>query len=285
MPGPTIDQAFKTKFNDDLHLTYRQKSSKFRGLVRTDGQVNGSSVRFYKLGFLSATAKARNGEIPAQDPDMSFVSATMADRYVRADIDQLDLTKLSVDVRSGYVQAAASAFGNETDDTIINAMNAGATTASGAGLLTTAQGWSKSNALIAARIMDMNNVPDDGMRFCCVTPHGWSQLMGIDQFVRSDYIGPEDLPFKRMGIEIRSWNRFHWFQSPRLPNAGLATAVHFFWHLRAVGHGINAEVQTDWQWEAKRWNWTMAGAMSMGAVVIDATGAFKATLDDTAAIT
>ena len=278
MAGPTIDQAFITKFNEDLHLTFRQKASKFRGLVRTDGQVNGSSVRFYKLGFLSATAKGRNGEIPAQDPDMSFVTATMADRYVRADVDQLDLTKLSIDVRSGYVQASASAFGNETDDTIINAMNTGATASGITG------GWTRNNALIAARLLDFNNVPDDGMRFAAVSPQGWAQLMCIDQFVRSDYIGPEDLPFKRMGLEVRSWNRFHWFQSPRLPGAGTATAKQFFWHYRGVGHGINAEVQTDWQWEAKRWAWTMAGAMSMGAIVIDGTGVFSASFDDTAAL-
>ena len=276
MPGPTIDQAFITKFNEDLHLTFRQKASKFRGLVRTDGQVNGSSVRFYKLGFLTASAKARNGEIPAQDPDMSFVTATMADRFTRADIDQLDLTKLNVDVRSGYIQAAASAFGNETDDTIINAMSAGATTAA-SGIGTS---WTRNNALIAGQILDQNNVPDDGMRFCAVTPAGWAQLMTIDQFVRSDYIGPEDLPFRRMGLEVRSWNRFHWFQSPRLPGVGGTTSTNFFWHYRAVGHGINAEVQTDWQWEAKRWNWVFAGAMSMGATVIDPTGAYKVTIND-----
>ena len=48
MAVATPDQAFITKFEKDIHLTYRLMASKLRGLVRTDADVNGSTARFYK---------------------------------------------------------------------------------------------------------------------------------------------------------------------------------------------------------------------------------------------
>ena len=97
--GPTIDQTFITKFNNDMHLTYRQIGSKFRGLVRTDASVKAETCRFYKLGTVRASSKSRNGEIPASNPDHAYATATMADRYCLVYVDELDLTKLAVDVR------------------------------------------------------------------------------------------------------------------------------------------------------------------------------------------
>lgn len=279
MAGPTIDQAFITKFEKDLHLTYRQMASKLRGLVRTDAQVNGSTARFYKLGTLVATAKSRNGEIPSQNPDHSYATATMVDRYISLYADQLDLTKLDVDLKSGYLRAGAAAFGVETDDQIIQALT-GATTNFGG----YSGNWSQNNALIACRYFDINNVPDDGRRFAAVTPYGWAHLMTIDEFIRSDYVGPDDLPYKKMGMEVRTWLGINWIKHTRLPGSGTTQAKSYLWHMDAVGHGINAEVQTNWEWKNERWAWNMAGAMSMGATVIDATGVFEARWNDETAL-
>jgi hypothetical protein len=279
MAGPTIDQAFITQFNKDLFLTYRQAGSKLRGLVRTDGQVVGSSVNFYKLGTLAATTKARNGDIPAQNPDHSKVTATMADYYIGLYVDQLDLTKLEVDLRGGYVTAGASAFGIKTDQIIIDAMSTGATVNFGAytGNLT------RNNALTAVQYLNERFVPDDGKRFAIISAAAWSHLMSIDQFVRSDYVGP-DLPFKQMGIEARTWLGVHWMTSQYLPGVGTSTAKYYMFHQSAIGHGINADVSSQWQWKNEKWAWHMAGAMSMGSTVIDPNGIVEMRFNDTATL-
>lgn len=283
MASPTISEAFVTQFNRDLHLIYRQMSSKLRGLVRTDGQVVGSSVNFYKLGTVSATAKARNGEIPTQNPEHSKVTATMLDRYISLYVDQLDLTKLEVDLRNGYLQAGASAFGIETDQQIIDAMKDGATVTLGDYGSSDADNWTRNFALRAVAELDKRFVPDDGKRFGLITAQGWSHLMAIDQFVRSDYVGP-DLPFKQMGVEARTWLGIHWIKHQYLPGAGTATAKHYVFHASAVGHGINADISSQWQWKNERWAWNMAGAMSMGATTIDANGIVECRVDDTASL-
>ena len=208
MAVSTVDQHFITKFAKDTHLNYRLMASKLRGLVRTDADVNGSTARFYKLGSVIATTKARNGEIPMSNPDHSFVTATMTDRYALVPIDQLDLSKMNEDLRGGYVKALAAGFAQPTDNDILTAMNGSTTT------VTVATNLTRGDALRLSETLDANFVPRDGRRFAVVTPRAWNFLMSIDQFVRSDYVGPDDLPFKRQGMAVRTWNDMHWMVHP-----------------------------------------------------------------------
>ena len=285
MAGPSIDQAFITKFNSDLHLTFRQMGPLFRGLVRTDAQVKGDSARFYKFGSIAVGPKARNGEIAASNADTSYVTASMTDKYALIYLDELDLTKLAVDVRGGYVKAGAAAFGVATDDYIITALQTGRNASYAIdNTAATYKSIDRGTALKIGEQLDRNNVPRDGMRFCAVTPHAWSALMSIDQFVRSDYNGAEDLPFKRIGRPVRTWNDIHWFVSNRLPGVGTSAAYCYAFHREAAGHGINADLNTSWDWENDRRAWSMSGSMSQGAVVIDDLGIVEVKLDDTQAL-
>lgn len=279
MAAPYIDDAFKTKFNDDLHLTYQQGASKIRGTVRTDGQVIGKDVRFMKLGTIGMVAKSRNGDIPLTQPAHNHVDATMIDKYLHVLIDGLDLTKLSIDVRNGYIKSMAAAAARETDDIIISAMSAGATVSQGSysGVIT------RNVALEVNEILDAADVPRDGRRFCAVSAHQWAALECINQFVSADYNGP-DLPFKKMGFETRTWNDVHWMVHNRLPGKGTTQVKCYAWHMDAVGHGVNSEVQLQWQWKNEKWAWDGAGAMSMGACVIDTAGLVEVRLNDTTAL-
>lgn len=281
MAVPTIDNAFITEFNRDLHLVYQRRASKLRGTVRTDGQVIGKEVRFQKLGTLNMVSKARNGEIPITNPAHSYVTAPMEDAYMRVVIDQLDLTKLNTDVRNGYLASMAAAAARKTDDIIINAMANGATVTVGDYGSTESPLIDRNMALMVNKKLDAADVPRDGRRFCVVTPHQWAALECIKQFVSADYNGP-DLPFKKMGFETRTWNDVHWMVHSGLPGAETSQAKCYAWHMDAVGHGINADVSIQWQWKNELWGWDGAGALSMGAVVIDANGLVEIRVDDTA---
>lgn len=279
MAGPTIDQAFITKFNRDVHLVYQQKKSKIRGTVRTDADVDGNKVRFQKIGTVTAQSKGRHGDIPPSNPDHSYVEATMNDRYTLDYIDKLDLTKLNIDLRGGYVETHARAFGRETDDQIITAMTAGATLTQG----TYSGNLTRNFVLEACEQLDAGDVDDDGMRFGLITPRSWSHLMTVSEFVSGDYVGP-DLPFTKIGLEMRTWNGVHWIKHTRLPGRGTSQAKNYLYHFASVGHGINDEVDITWDWENKKKAWSGAGSMSMGAVVIDSAGLVELRVDDTAAL-
>ncbi len=280
MPGPTIDDAFIQKFNRDVHLSYQQRQSKFRSLVRTDGEVNGESVRFQKLGVLGVTGKARNGQIPIQNPEHTHVDCTLIDRYGAVLIDKLDLTKLNIPVREGYVYEMSSAFARETDDQIIDALDAGATLNVG----DYSTGITRNMALLAREALDDGEVDSDGRVFCGVTPRQWSHLMTIDEFKSADFIGFDNLPYKNVGLEMKLWNRVRWFQSTRLPGVRTTTAECFMWHWRSVGHAIGAEVDITWDWENLMKGWSGAGSMSMNAVVIDPVGVVELRVNDQASL-
>lgn len=279
----TIDQAFITKFNRDAHLTFQQKSSKLRGMVRTDGEVSAEACRFQKIGSVSMGVKARNGEIPVTSPAHSYVTATMSDKYLRVLIDKLDLTKLNIDVRNGYIETMASAAGREIDDVIIDAFEAGATQTVGDYGSSDTDYIDRNMALEVNRALDRSDVPRDGMRFAAVTPAQWAALECISQFVSADYVGP-DLPFKKMGFETRTWNDVHWMVHNRLPGVGTSQAKCYAWHMKAVGHGIANDIEMQWAWNNAVYAWDGACALSMGAVVIDTGGIVEIRVDDTGAL-
>lgn len=284
MAAPTINQAFEIKFQRDTHLIYQQGGSKFRGLCRTDGSVKAETCRFYKLDTVSTSGKTRQGDIAVSNPTHSYATATMDDQYVALLVDELDLTKLNSNVRESYAKAVANAFGRKTDEQIIDGMETGATQTLGDYGSSDDDNFTLNLTLRANRTLDANNVPRDGRRFCAVTPHQWAWLMKIDQFVRSDYTGP-DLQFTKTGEPMKTWNGINWFCSTLLPGVGTATAKSYLWHHDAVGHGINSEIKVQWDWENLKQAWSCAGSSSMGAVVIDPTGLVEIRVDDTTALT
>lgn len=281
MPGPTIDQAFITQFNRDVYLAYQVTEAKFRKLIRTDAEVLGDRVRFQKLGTLTVTSKARNGNIPIQNPDHSFVDLLMLDRYAAVLIDQLDLTKLNIAVREGYIYNMAAAFARESDAQIITAMSVGA---AGANIVGGAVALTRSLVLTARERLDLGNVPSDGRVYAAVTPRQWSHLMTIPEFANSDFIGFDNQPWNMRGEPMKYWNRTFWFQSTLLPGIGTATSQNFMWHYRGIGHGTGQEMSITWDWENLMKGWSGAGSMSMNAVVIDSTGLVRINTSDMVAI-
>lgn len=283
MAAPYIDANFEIKFNRDVHLEFMQRGSKLRNMVRTDGEVRGETVRFAKFGTLSMVSKARNGEIPVTNPAHNYAAATMVDKYLRVQIDKLDLTKMSLDVRNGYVQQMVAAAAENTDDQIIDAIDSGATVTVGDYGASDTDYIDENMALEINEALDVRKVPRDGRRFCAVTPRQWAALMKINSFASADYVG-QDLPFKATGFEMRSWNDMNWCMHYLLPGVATATARCFAWHQSAVGHGIASELDFMWIPSTAIHGWEGSAGMSMGACVIDANGVVEIRVDDTGAL-
>lgn len=277
---PYPDAAFVTKFNRDLHLVYQQRMSKLRIAVRMDGEVMANSVRFQKLGAINMVSKSRNGDIPVTNPAHNYVDATMQDKYLRVLIDKLDLAKMNIDVRNGYINSMVASANRQTDDFIISALQSGGSTNYVGDYSAT---MSRNLAIQVNETMDALDVDRDGRRFCALTPHQWGAMMTIDQFTRADYNGPDDLAFKKMGFEVRTWNDIHWLMHNRLPGKGTANAKCYAWHMQAVGHGVASEIDLQWVWSNEKFAWDGAGALSMGSAVIDVNGVVEVRVGDTVA--
>lgn len=121
----TIDIAFIKQFESEVHMAYQRMGSKLRNTVRTTN-VNGSTVRFQKIGTGAASTKARNGNVTAMELVHTTVEATMADFYAAEYIDKLDELKVNIDERQAVAKSAAAALGRKTDEILYTAMDAGA---------------------------------------------------------------------------------------------------------------------------------------------------------------
>jgi Phage capsid protein len=278
MPSPTIDEAFIIKFNDDAHLAFQQRASKIRGTVRTDASVMASKVRFQKIGTTIAKQKARNGDIPPSNPEHTYAEAIMEDWYDLILVDQLDLTKLNIEIRGNYIKTLSYSFGRKTDDILLAAMQAGATN----NMFAYTGNLDRNNALLAVEALQRLDVDLDGNIFALVSPRGWAHLMAIQEFASSDYVGP-DLPYLKR-VDARTWYGVNWIVHNRLPGIGTAQVKYYLYHSSAIGHGINADLDITWDWENPKKAWSAAASMSMGGVVIDTNGIIELRLNDTAAL-
>ena len=268
----TISNAFIEEYNADVHMLYRQYGSRLANTTRK-GTVQGSTVHFQKFGTLAAQGKTRNAEHTFLDPAHSKVSATMADYYVPTLIDDLDMLKENIDEKGAHAAAHAAALGKKTDEVLITAMEAGANStdagdASGA--------FDFNTAMSIVTKFSVNEIPDDGNRFCALHPYAWAQFLQVNEFANADYVSSENLPFKG-SLTAKFWMGTLWMPLPNIAHGVSATnvATNLAWHRTAIGHGVNKEISTTWDYENTRSAWSCVSSMSLGAKVIEDTGMLK----------
>lgn len=266
----SITQAFIEEYDANVHLTFQQMGSRFINMTRK-GTVMGKTVYWQVFGTLAAQQKNRNAAHSFIDPLHTRASASMADWYVPTLIDDLDLLKLNIDERRAHAAAQVAALGRKADEIILTAMDAGANATQ---LGANNAAWTIDTFMDVLTTFQLNEVPDDGGRFCAMHPYAWAQAMEVTQFANADYVGFDALPFKG-GMTAKTWMGTTWFPLPMIDLDGSNIAKNFAWHKSVVGHGVNKEIETKWDWENTYSAWSCVSAMSLGAAVIEDTGVYE----------
>jgi hypothetical protein len=181
-----------------------------------------------------------------------------------ATVDALDELKINHDEKMVLANAGAYALGRKTDELIIKA------------LVGTDQifadedaGLTRDKVLAAFEWLGANDVPDDGQRYAIVGWKQWSDLLSINEFASSDYVGSDDLPWK--GTQAKRWLGTLWMPHSGLPiSDGIRRC--FWYHRTAIGHAIGADVQSDITWHGDHAAHFVNNSMSQGAVLVDGDG-------------
>jgi hypothetical protein len=269
----TIDQAFVKQFQAEVHEAYQRQGSKLRPTVRSKTNVKGASTVFQRVGRGVAASKARNGVVPVMNLAYSTVECFLQDHYAGDWIDKFDELKTNINEMQVLANAGAYALGRKTDELIIAALDAATAEAVGtqAGQ-TDNDGMTRAKALLAFEMLGELDVPDDGQRFAVVGWKQWSELLTIQEFANSDYIGDEELPWK--GTQAKRWLGATW-----MPHSGLTlngTLRHcYFYHRTAIGHAAASEIVTDVTWHGDRAAHFVNSMMSQGAVLVDGEGVVR----------
>ena len=266
----TIDQAFIKQFEAEVHMAYQRMGSKMKNLVRNVNSVKGSTVQFQKVAKGSASTKARHAEVVAMNSVHSNVTATLSDFYAADYVDKLDELKVNIDERNVVAQNAAYALGRKTDSIITDDFDANATTLAhnSAG---TGNGMNLGKAQNVFEIFGNNDVPDDGQRYWVVGPKQWSDLLGLDQFSRAEYVGEADLPYKG-GMTAKRWLTFMWMGFSGLSINASNDRKTIAFHKSSMGLGVGSDVRTEVNYIPEKVAHLTTSYMSMGSVLIDGDG-------------
>jgi hypothetical protein len=265
----SIDQAFVKQFQSEVHESYQRLGSRLRPTVRSKTGVRGISTVFQRVGRGIAATKARHGAVPVMTIDHTNVECFLQDFYAGDWIDKLDELKVNIDERAVVANAGAYALGRKTDELIIAALDGATRVVTGTGDLADTAGLTRAKVLAAFEMLGAVDVPDDGQRVCVVGWKQWSDLLGINEFASTQYVGDSELPWK--GAQMKKWLGTTWIAHSGLPLAGNVRQC-FWFHRTAVAHAVGVDVTTDITWHGERAAFFVNNMMSQGAVMVDAEG-------------
>ncbi|KAA2214355.1 phage capsid protein [Teichococcus oryzae] len=269
----SIDQVFAKQFQSEVHDAYQRQGSKLRPTVRSKTGVRGASTVFPIVGRGIAAAKARNGSVPVMNLSHSNVECFLQDYYAGEWIDRLDELKTNIDERQVVANAGAYALGRKTDELIIAALDTATNEATGTAPGTgDTDGLTRAKVLKAFEMLGAADVPDDGNRFAIVGWKQWSELLQIQEFANSNYVGDDELPWK--GTQVKRWLGATWMPHSGLTKSG-SLRFCYFYHKTAIGHAVAQEVSTDITWHGDRAAFFVNNMMSQGATLIDPAGVVR----------
>ena len=261
-----IEKSFIKQFEAEVHIAFQQQGTKLKPTARYRENVHGNSCVFAKLGKTEANTKTRHEKIITSNISHNTAECILQDFYTGDWVDKLDELKTNIDERRVVALVGASALGRKTDELIIHELNKATIT------IQDETGLTKTKIFKAIENLNKNNVPDDGNRFAVIGVQQYSDLLGMKEFVSSEYVGDE-LPFLK-GFGIKKWLGINWIIHNNLPLAGTKRAC-FLYHKNAIGLATGADIKTDITWHGDRASYFVANSMSCGATIIDYTGIVK----------
>jgi hypothetical protein len=183
----SISNAFVTLFDSEVKQAY-QGQRLLAGVTRERNGVEGSTVKFPKIGKGSATIRVPQTDVTPLNVTYSQVTATMAD-YIAAEYsDIFNQQKVNFNERQELVQVVSGAIARRMDQVVLDAIAATSTTA----IANTVGGGGSAADLNVAKLraakktLDAKNVPAEG-RTILVHANNLSSLLSETEVTSSDF--------------------------------------------------------------------------------------------------
>lgn len=268
----SLSNAFVTLFDAEVKQAYQAKAE-LVGAVRARRGVEGSTVKFPKVGRGVATPRIAQTDVTPLNVGFSQVTLTLADWNAAEYSDIFSQAKVNFDERQELVQVVATAMGRRQDQMILDALAASSTS------LTVSNdiGGSDTNLNVAKlreakRLLDKGNVPMDG-RHIIVHANGLSSLLSETSVTSSDFNTVKAL----VQGEINTFLGFQFHVLGDRSEGGLAIdgsndRTCFAFHKDAIGYGEGIGMRTEINYIPEKTSWLVNEVFSAGAIAIDAEG-------------
>jgi len=273
----SINNAFVTLFDSEVKQAY-QGQRLLAGVTRERAGVEGSTIKFPKIGKGSATIRVPQTDVTPLNVTYSQVTATMED-YIAAEYsDIFNQQKVNFDERQELVQVVSGAIARRMDQVVLDALTA----ASSPGTVSNDIGGTDSNLNIeklreAKKIMDQKNVPSEG-RTMLIHANSLSALLGETEVTSADFASVKAL----VTGDVNTFMGFNFITFGDRDEGGLAVdgssdRTLFAFHRDAVGLGIGMGQQSRVDYIPEKTSFLVASMFSAGAVAIDDEGIVKIT--------
>jgi len=277
----SLSNAFVTLFDAEVKQAY-QGSAKLVPAVRQRRGVEGSIVKFPKVGKGVATIRVPQTDVTPLNVGFSSVTLTLSDYNAAEYSDIFSQAKVNFDERQELVQVVANAMGRRQDQLILDALTASSTSLTVANSI----GGSNTNMNItklreAKRLMDKNNVPPDG-RHIIIHANGLANLLSETSVTSSDFNSVKAL----VQGELNTYLGFTFHVLGDRSEGGLAIDASldrscFAFHKDAVGYGEGIAMRTEINYIAEKTSYLVNEVFSAGAIAIDDEGIVKITCRET----
>jgi len=277
----SLSNAFVTLFDAEVKQAYQGKALLVPAVRQRRG-VEGSTVKFPKVGKGVATVRVPQTDVTPLNVAFSTVTCTLVDYNAAEYSDIFNQAKVNFDERQELVQVVASAMGRRQDQIILDALTASSTS------LTVSNdiGGTDSNLNVAKlreakRLMDKNNVPPEG-RHIIIHGNGLASLLSETSVTSSDFNSVKAL----VQGDINSFLGFTFHMLGDRSEGGLVIDGSldrscFAFHQMAVGYGEGISMRTEINYIPEKTSFLVNEVFSAGAIAIDDEGIVKITCRET----
>lgn len=273
----SISNAFVTLFDSEVKQAY-QGQRLLAGVTRERAGVEGSTVKFPKIGKGSATIRVPQTDVTPLNVSYSQVTATMED-YIAAEYsDIFNQQKVNFNERQELVQVVSGAIARRMDQIVLDALDASSTSLTVANSI----GGATTNLNIeklreAKKLLDGKNVPMEG-RSILIHANSLSALLGETEVTSADFNTVRAL----VTGDINTFMGFRFItfgdrDEGGLPIDGSDDRTLYAFHRDALGLGIGMNQTSRVDYIAEKTSFLVASMFSAGAVAIDDEGIVKIT--------
>ena len=267
----SLSNAFVTLFDAEVKQAY-QGVAKLVPAVRQRRGVEGSTVKFPKVGKGIATARVPQSDVTPMNVGFSTVTCTLQDWNAAEYSDIFSQAKVNFDERNELVKVVANAIGRRQDQLILNALAASSTS-----LIVTEDEGGTDTGLNVAKLraakqrLDKNNVPMEG-RHMIIHANSLASLLAETAVTSADFNTVRAL----VSGELNTFLGFTFHTIGDRDEGGLpiASSERKLWafHRDAIGYAEGIAPRTEINYIPEKTSFLVNAVFSAGAIAIDAEG-------------
>lgn len=273
---------FVTLFDAEVKQAYQGKAM-LVGAVRQRRGVEGSTVKFPKVGRGVATPRIGQTDVTPLNVGFSNVTVTLEDWVAAEYSDIFSQQKVNFDERNELVQVLGNAIGRRQDQIVIAALQgSGTSLAVGNDVGGTDTNMNVAKLRQAKGLMDKNNVPPTD-RHILIHSNGLQSLLAETAVTSTDFNTVKAL----VSGELNTFLGFQFHVIGDRSEGGLAIdgsldRTCFAFHKDAIGYAEGIAPKTEINYIPEKTSWLVASLLSAGATTIDAEGIVSIVARETA---